>query len=84
MPEEGEEQVAAPVFEQAKIAVEITKVPNQDKYCVDFQRKAGSAILYYDQAMAYSTKLDICNNATLEADEDDYESVRGATFKARY
>ena len=48
MPEEGEEQKADPVFEHAKIAVEITKVPNQDKYCVDFQRKAGSAILYYD------------------------------------
>jgi len=45
-------------------------VPDQDKYCVDFQRKAGSAILYYDQAMAYSSKLDLCNNATLEPEED--------------
>ena len=48
VPEDGEEEVANPVFEHVKIAVEITKVPDQDKYCVDFQRKAGSAILYYD------------------------------------
>ena len=45
-------------------------MPDQDKYCVDFQRKAGSAILYYDQAMAYSSKLDLCNNDTLEPEED--------------
>jgi hypothetical protein len=48
MPEDGEEEVANPVYENVKMAVEITKVPDQDKYCVDFQRKAGSAILYYD------------------------------------
>ena len=70
MPEEEGEEVATPIFEHAKIQVEITKVPDQDKYCVDFQRKAGFAILYYDQAMAYSQKLDLCNNATLEPEED--------------
>ena len=58
------------IKEQAQIQVEILKVPGQDKYCVDFQRKAGSAILFYDYANKYIDLLEICNNTTLEADEE--------------
>ena len=45
-------------------------MPGQEKYCVDFQRKAGSAILFYDYANKYIDLLEICNNTTLEADEE--------------
>ena len=58
------------IKEQAQIQVEILKVPGQDKYCVDFQRKAGSAILFYDHANKYIDLLEICNNTTLESDEE--------------
>jgi GTPase SAR1 family protein len=67
-PVEGEE--VEPVFEQAKIQVEILKVPGQDKYCVDFQRKAGSAILFYDNANKYIDLLELCNNATLDSEAE--------------
>ena len=52
--------------ERAQIQVEITKVPGQEKYCVDFQRKAGSAILFYDNANKYIDLLELCNNTTLD------------------
>ena len=67
-PVEGEE--VEPVFEQSKIQVEILKVPGQDKYCVDFQRKAGSAILFYDNANKYIDLLELCNNATIDSEAE--------------
>jgi len=62
---EGQPEVE-PIFEMAKIQVEITKVPDQDKYCVDFQRKAGSAILFYDSANKYIDLMELCNNTTID------------------
>lgn len=62
---EGQPEVE-PILEMAKIQVEITKVPNQDKYCVDFQRKAGSAILFYDSANKYIDLMELCNNTTID------------------
>ena len=59
---------AEPIFERAKLQVEILKVPNQEKYCVDFQRKAGSAILFYDNANKYIDLLELCNNTTIDAE----------------
>ena len=45
------ESTGAPCFEErCKGQVEITKVPGQDKYCVSFGRKQGSAILFYELA----------------------------------
>jgi hypothetical protein len=44
-------------------------VAEQDKYCVDFQRKAGSSILFYDNANKYIDLLELCNNTTLDADD---------------
>lgn len=55
--------------EQATVQVEILKVPGKDIYCVDFKRKAGSAILFYDNANKYIDLLELCNNATLEETE---------------
>ncbi len=37
-------------LEQCLMQIEIFKVKDQEKYCVAFQRKAGSAILFYDNA----------------------------------
>lgn len=61
----------APVYERAKLQVEIFKVPNQNKWCVDFQRKGGSAILFYDNAGQYLSALEMYNNTTLDAEEDE-------------
>lgn len=55
-----------PIFEQALVQVEIMKVPGKELYCVDFQRKAGSCILFYDNANKYIDLLELCNNATYE------------------
>ena len=52
-------------------------MPDQEKYCMDFQRKAGSAILFYDNANKYIDLLEMCNNTTLDG-EDDVEVVGAA------
>lgn len=46
--------------------IEIFKVKDQEKYCVDFQRKAGSAILFYDNANLVISELNMLNNTTAE------------------
>ena len=51
----------------AQAQIEILKVPNQNKYCVNFSRKAGCAMLFYDQVTKYLAELDLCNNATLDS-----------------
>lgn len=68
---DDDEQAAAQqeqdsMLENAKVQVEILKVPGQDKYCVDFKRKAGSAILFYDSVNKYMDLLELCNNTTLD------------------
>jgi len=65
----SEGQEVEPIFERAKLQVEILKVPDQEKFCVDFQRKAGSAILFYDNANKYIDLLELCNNTTLDVEE---------------
>ena len=45
-----EKSATVPIIEQAQIQVEIMKVPGKDMFCVDFQRKAGSCILFYNNA----------------------------------
>lgn len=58
---------AAPQFqEQCKAQVEILKVPGQEKYCLNFSRKAGSAMLFYDFANKYMDMLELFNNTTLD------------------
>lgn len=52
--------------EKSTVQVEIFKVPDQEKFCVDFQRKAGSAMLYYDHVRKYIDQLALYNNTTLE------------------
>lgn len=69
-PTDGGQQEVEPIYERAKLQVEILKVPDQEKYCVDFQRKAGSAILFYDNANKYIDLLELCNNTTLDAEEE--------------
>ena len=54
------------VVEMSKAQVEILKVPDQDKYCVNFSRKAGSAMLFYDNANKYIDMLELFNNCTLD------------------
>ena len=61
-----EQPATVPIFEQALVQVEIMKVPGKELYCVDFQRKAGSCILFYDNANKYIDLLELCNNATYE------------------
>ncbi len=37
-------------------------------YAVDFQRKAGSGILFYDNASKLMNLLELCNNAIFDDD----------------
>jgi len=53
------------IAEQCKASIEILKVPDQQKYCVNFIRKAGSAMLFYDEANKYIGLLELCNNTEL-------------------
>ena len=46
--------------------IQISKVDGQEKYCVEFERKAGSAILFYDNANLILEELSLLNNATLD------------------
>ena len=56
-----------PQFQDScRACVEILKVPDQEKYCVKFIRKGGSAMLFYDNANMYMDLLELCNNSTLE------------------
>jgi len=52
--------------DSCKAMVEILQVSEQDKYCVNFTRKGGSAMLFYDFVNKLLDKLELCNNATLD------------------
>ena len=64
--EANEAESAPQILEQCKAQVEILKVPNQEKFCINFSRKAGSAMLFYDFANKYMDLLELCNNTTLD------------------
>ena len=66
-----DDQQEAAFEEQALMQVEILKVPGQDKYCVDFQRKGGSTILFYNYTNKYMDLMRPMNNAALEDEEDE-------------
>lgn len=38
---------------------------NENKFCVDFQRKGGSSILFYDYANKLKDAMELWNNETL-------------------
>ena len=64
-----EYQQANENFEMAqrcKGKVEILKVREQEKFCVNFSRKAGSSVLFYDIANKFIDYLYPCNNTTLD------------------
>ena len=61
----ADQQIDGGFMEKAKVQVEICKVPDQEKYCVDFQRKAGSSVLFYDNVNKYMDLLELCNNTTM-------------------
>ena len=66
--EQGEDLYAdeRPLTEgQCKAQVQILKVKDQDKYCMKFVRKAGSAMVFYEQVDRYIEMLDQCNNVNL-------------------
>lgn len=50
--------------EQASIQVEVLRV-NDNKFCVDFQRKGGSSILFYDYANKLKDAMELWNNETI-------------------
>lgn len=71
MKEDGEEEVKqddkeAPIYERCQICIKILKV-DDGKVCVDFQRKNGSSILFYDAIGRLKDSLKLCNNTTLTA-----------------
>lgn len=50
--------------ENCSMQVQISQVPGQNKHCVEFKRKAGSALLFYDNAKRIIEMMDLCNNTT--------------------
>lgn len=57
-------------MQRAKVQFEILKVPgSEQKVFFSFKKKAGDAILFYDQARIYLDALSLYNNATLEEGE---------------
>jgi len=65
--ENENEQEQTPLNQEVSmVSVQILKVPDQEKYCVNFTRKAGSSILFYDSANKYIDLLELCNNTTLD------------------
>ena len=46
---EGETEFV-PLYTKCKVKVEILKVPDQEKFCVDFSRETGSSILFCERA----------------------------------
>lgn len=57
-----EEEAGDPVYEEATVQIEILRVPGQDKYCLDIQRKSGDAKVFYGAARQFMNKLEHCNN----------------------
>lgn len=59
----------APIYEQADVQFEILAVPNSDLLHVQFKRKRGAALLFYEKSKCYLNQLHLFNNATLEEGE---------------
>lgn len=59
----SEEEGVEPMREQVKIQIECLRV-SPDKICVDFQRKGGSSILFYDKTTILMEQLDLWNNVS--------------------
>ena len=51
--------------EELKIAVKLLRV-GKNFICVDFSKKYGSAIYFYETVMKFKYDLSLCNNATQE------------------
>ena len=53
---------------------EIMKLQGQEnKWYVEFKRKAGSAALFYETAYNYINQMDECKNATIDNAEENEE-----------
>ena len=66
--EEESKESFEPVIETALVQFEILKVPGRSDRMlfVNFKRKAGAAILFYETVKVYLEQLALYNNATLE------------------
>ena len=53
-PQQDEEEKAfVPVYQFVKMQAEILRVPNQAKFAVQFTRKSGAALLFYENVKNY-------------------------------
>lgn len=65
--ENGSESGGPSFEEKCKAQVEILQIPGEEeKYCVTFSRKAGSAMLFYDKANMYINEMELYNNTTID------------------
>ena len=53
---EGEESEA--IFQEASVRVEITKLADEEKYCLDFRRQTGESLAFFKTVQRY---IDVCN-----------------------
>jgi len=59
-----------PVFEHADIQLEMMRVPqSQNTIFVQFKRKGGASMMYYDIIKKFKADMQLLNNATLEGGE---------------
>jgi len=63
--EENKQEEAEPIYEKCQVAVRLLKV-NDKKICVDFQKKSGGSMLFYDAIAQMKHELSLCNNTTLD------------------
>ena len=66
--EEEKQEDFVKVYETAQVQFEILRVPERSDQMlyVNFKRKAGAAILFYETVKVYMDQLALYNNATLE------------------
>jgi len=60
-----EEEKEELVIQRVKVQVEIKKVVNQEKFAVEFTRKAGPLRLFYSEVKKYRAEVNACNDTLL-------------------
>ena len=52
-----EEKAMVPVYQYVKMQAEILRVPDQAKFAVQFTRKSGAALLFYENVKDFMRQL---------------------------
>lgn len=64
--EEKKSEPEEPIYETTSAQVQLLTVEGQNKICVNFKRKSGSTIFFYDTVKKLKGDISLCNNTTLD------------------